>query len=235
MERRDQWIRDLCAGKSFADIGGLWGTVNEKVTVAAKAGAVTTVMLDVQAPEHALWAALQERCLSMGVSGCGCVSASIDEPCLVERTGHFDVVHCSGLLYHCPNPLHTLTQLRSITLNYLILTTVVIPSTISNSSGTINLSPGGLLFVPYLPKHQLETLREHWENAEVSGAIGITEQHCGWQVDDYAPWWWLFPVGTVRQLLMAAGFRILEDCAHWGGNAHSFLASAVEPAIGSPT
>ena len=31
---RDTYIRQVVAGKSFADIGGLWGTVNEKVSVA---------------------------------------------------------------------------------------------------------------------------------------------------------------------------------------------------------
>ncbi len=34
----NDWISGFVKGKTFADIGGLWGTVNEKVTVAAKAG-----------------------------------------------------------------------------------------------------------------------------------------------------------------------------------------------------
>src|SRR5690606_13047137 len=31
---KDAWIQRLVPGKSFIDVGGLWGTVNEKVTVA---------------------------------------------------------------------------------------------------------------------------------------------------------------------------------------------------------
>ena len=31
---RDTYISQVVAGKSFADVGGLWGTVNEKVSVA---------------------------------------------------------------------------------------------------------------------------------------------------------------------------------------------------------
>ena len=30
----DKWIQEEAKGKTFADVGGLWGTVNEKVTVA---------------------------------------------------------------------------------------------------------------------------------------------------------------------------------------------------------
>ena len=36
---RDTYISQVVAGKSFADVGGLWGTVNEKVSVAHAHGA----------------------------------------------------------------------------------------------------------------------------------------------------------------------------------------------------
>jgi 2-polyprenyl-3-methyl-5-hydroxy-6-metoxy-1,4-benzoquinol methylase len=224
MERRDQWIKDLVPGKSFVDVGGLWGTVNEKVTVAAKAGAASTAMLDVTPLGQPLWQAFYERCASLGVSGYQALSASIDEPGLEKEVGQFDVVHCSGVIYHCPNPLHTLTQLARISREHLILTTTVIPSMVSNNKGTITVPPGGALFVPYLPHDQREILKEHWEAGGVSDAIGgITEQPLEWHVEDHGPWWWLFPVLTVRQLIMAAGFDVLEDCPFWGGKAHCFL------------
>ena len=34
---RDTYIAQVVAGKSFADVGGLWGTVNEKVSVVVAA------------------------------------------------------------------------------------------------------------------------------------------------------------------------------------------------------
>lgn len=228
MERRDQWIKDLVPRKSFVDIGGLWGTVNEKVTLAATAGAASTAMLDITPPDRPLWHAFRERCASMGVSGCQAISAGIDEPGLESKVGRFDVVHCSGVLYHCPNPLHTLTQLARISREYLILTTTVIPSTVTNSKGTITLPSGGALLVPYLPHDQVQILKEHWQAGGLSCAIGITEQPQAWHVDDYAPWWWLFPVPTVRQLIMTAGFNVLDECPYWGGKAHSFLACKPE-------
>jgi hypothetical protein len=36
---KDDWIRSLAPGKTVADIGGLWGTRNEKVSVALGADA----------------------------------------------------------------------------------------------------------------------------------------------------------------------------------------------------
>ncbi len=44
---REQWVATAAVGKSFAEVGGLWGTVNEQVTVAAAAGATATTMIDV--------------------------------------------------------------------------------------------------------------------------------------------------------------------------------------------
>jgi len=38
---RDLYIAQVIAGKTFVDVGGLWGTVNEKVSVAYQAGALS--------------------------------------------------------------------------------------------------------------------------------------------------------------------------------------------------
>jgi 2-polyprenyl-3-methyl-5-hydroxy-6-metoxy-1,4-benzoquinol methylase len=169
LEQRDQWIKNLVADKSFVDVGGLWGTINEKVTVAARAGAVSVTMLDYTPLDHPLWQAFQERSASVGVSDYQSISANIDEPGLEKKVGQFDVVYCSGVLYHCPNPLYTLCQLARLSREYLILTSTVIPLRISNSKGTITIPPGVALFVPYLAHDQAEILKEHWEAEGVSG------------------------------------------------------------------
>jgi len=43
----NEWIKQYVQGKTFVDVGRLWGTVNEKVSVAAKAGARETSMIDI--------------------------------------------------------------------------------------------------------------------------------------------------------------------------------------------
>ncbi len=120
---RDLYIAQVVAGKTFVDVGDLWGMVNEKVTVAAKAGAARTAMLDITPLDRPLWQAFRERRASRGVSDCQLLSASIDEPGLERRVGQFDVVHCSGVLYRCPNPLHTLSQLARIS---RVLTSILV-------------------------------------------------------------------------------------------------------------
>ena len=47
MDLRDDYIRRVVRGRSFADVGGLWGTVNEKVSVAAQAEARSVAMIDI--------------------------------------------------------------------------------------------------------------------------------------------------------------------------------------------
>ena len=40
------WIKQLAKDRTFVDVGGLWNTVNERVTIAAKAGAAQVTMID---------------------------------------------------------------------------------------------------------------------------------------------------------------------------------------------
>src|SRR5262245_5921114 len=128
----ESWVGEAVPGKTFAEVGGLWGTVNEQVTTAALAGASSTAMIDIApaAGPDDLWQRFRERAAQMGVSGTDLFNGSIDDPATIERVGSFDVVCCNGVLYHCPSPLRTLLHLRAITRGTLILGTVTIPDTI---------------------------------------------------------------------------------------------------------
>lgn len=191
-------------GKSFIDVGGLWNTVNEKVTVAAKAGAVRTAMLDVMPAGNHLWKMFDERCAEAGVVCDDCISGDINEPSIVERVGIYDVVHCSGVLYHCPNPVFTFNQLRKITRETLIFASIGIPSTISNAKGSIHMEEGSCLFVPALSELQKSVLTEHFSGIEMGG---INFDFGG---ENYAPWWYLFTGGFIEALHRLFGLDILE-------------------------
>ena len=52
-----------------------------------------------------------------------------------DETGTFEMVHCSGVLYHMPNPVSTILRLRSVTERYLILSSAVVPDRIATSEG----------------------------------------------------------------------------------------------------
>ncbi len=229
----ERWVAEASPGKSFAEVGGLWGTVNEQVTAAAQAGASSTTMIDV-APsdggEGDLWELFRERARSLGVTDTACLHGSIDDPETARRAGSFDVVCCNGVLYHCPDPLHTLRQLRAITRETLVLGTVSMPETVSSAAGSVSLEPGAALFVPAANQSQLAVLGQ-WlrELGDVHiQADGITHAvPSGWALDDYDPWWWLFTRDYVAGLLRVAGFEVENVASYWEGRATLYLARAV--------
>jgi hypothetical protein len=74
---RDRFIEKVAAGKRFVDIGGLWGMVNEKATVAAAAGASEVTMLDAMEEGHETWHQFAERARARNVDA-RCVTANLD-------------------------------------------------------------------------------------------------------------------------------------------------------------
>jgi hypothetical protein len=220
----NDWIRRCVKGKTFADVGGLWGTVNEKITVAAKAGAAETTMIDIAPLDHELWQQFYERCSQEGVVHGRSITANVDDPVFAEKTGLYDVVHCSGVVYHCPNPLYTVSQLAKIAKFVLILASAVIPFTVSNKFGTITTEDNSALFVPALNEHQKKIVARYFE--EVGGRmVGINLPLEGdWSLNDYAAWWYLFTPNYVAGLLGVCGFRVVDTAEEWAGRTAYFLA-----------
>ena len=230
---RERWIAEAAAGKSFAEVGGLWGTVNEQVTVAARAGATSTTMIDV-APEDTqeggnLWERFRERAQSLGVDDTSFGRGNIDNPETVERVGSYDVVSCSGVLYHCPDPLRTLRNLRAITSGTLILGTASIPETVSTVAGEVAVESGSALFVPALTHSQRAILGDWlFELGEVQ-ALGVNHPlESAWDLEDYSAWWWFFTRDYVAALLEIVGFEVLNVASYWEGRATLYLAQAVD-------
>lgn len=231
---REEWVASAVAGKTFAEVGGLWGTVNEQVTVAALAGATATTMIDVAPTDpkegtEDLWQLFRERAASRGVTDTEFVQGSIDDPAVAERVGTFDVVSCSGVIYHCADPLHTLRQLRSITRETLVLGTATMPETVSTSAGTVSVEPGAALLVPAMTQSQRAVLGG-WLH-EVGGvqALGVNyPMETDWALDDYGAWWWFFTRDYVATLLKMAGFEVESLASYWEGRATLYLARAAE-------
>lgn len=232
---RHEWITTAVRGHTFAEVGGLWGTVNEQVTVAAAGGATELTMIDVvpdgDDPEN-LWNLFRQRLDDHDVSGVRMVRGSIDDPETVRRAGSFDVVSCSGVLYHCPEPLHTLRRLRSLTRKTLVLGTATMPEMVSTAAGTVEVPPGSALFVPAMTYSQRavmgEWLREngaphaHGINHNLDTAFATKREE--WR--PYEGWWWFFTRDYVAALLDVAGFDVRNIASYWNGRATFFLAMA---------
>ena len=231
---REQWVSTAAASKSFAEVGGLWGTTNEQATVAARAGATATTMIDLppsDGSDEDLWKLFRERAASLGVTDTTCVQGSIDDPETVQRVGSFDVVSCSGVLYHCPDPLHTLRQLRAITRETLILGTASMPETVTSAAGTVSVEAGAALLVPALTQSQRAVLGQWLREVGGDQALGVNyPMQTDWDLDDYGAWWWFFTRDYVATLLRIAGFTVETLASYWEGRGTLYLARTV----GSP-
>jgi hypothetical protein len=219
-----QWIPQAVAGKSFIEVGGLWGVVNEKVTTAHAAGAVSLTQIDPAGDD--LWDSFRERCSAAKITEYSCVVGDINDPVLTASVQPADVVHCSGVLYHCPHPLFTLQQLRRITKQTLLLGCATIPERVSNAAGELQMESGSALFVPAATPSQLSVLAHYMFEVGARHIPGIDQfLPDGWKVTDYGPWWWYFTPRFVESLLTIAGFRVRYMAPYWGSHATYYWAT----------
>lgn len=220
---RDDFIQRVVRGRSFVDVGGLWGTINEKVSVAHRAGASELAMVDVTPEGNELWRLFHARLREVGVDApVTCRVGDVSE----YRDRRYDVVHCSGVLYHHPNPLTIVTGLARACNEHLVLTSAITPNKIENRAGRWELPPSAVLFVPALTTAEQVILDEHWK-AIGADVLGITKP-AQYRIDeqnrtDMAPWWWLPTADALQSMAEVCGFRTLDRRLTWGGNACSLL------------
>ena len=224
---RDQYIARVVKGRSFADVGGLWGTVNEKVSVAHRCGASELTMIDLSLPGRELWRLFEERRRALGVPEVRCISSDILILAESASCPEFDVVHCSGVLYHTPDPLRFLVALRKITREWLVLTSSITATRVKTKQGVLELPRAAALFLPALQGRERAIVKAHWQpflgDENIVGLLGDPETL---RPDDFAPWWWLPTVEALRGMCAVAGFAFEEGTYMWGDNAYVQLLSA---------
>jgi 2-polyprenyl-3-methyl-5-hydroxy-6-metoxy-1,4-benzoquinol methylase len=225
---RDHFIGRVARGRSFADVGGLYGTVSEKVSVAHSHGATELAMIDIVPEGNELWQAFSDRMQHLGISGYETISDSILD--LAESPDHprYDVVHCTGVLYHMPDPMRLLSALRKITREYLVLGSAVTATSISGNGETLEVPSAASLFIPALKEHEKAILEGYWRPFVGSDALGLTREQGTWDVEDFAPWWWLPTVDCMRSMCESAGFDYEGGAHYWNDNAYVVLLSRRE-------
>ena len=216
--KRDEYIRQLVPGKTFADVGGLWGVVEERISVAHRHGASELTLIDELPADSPAWQLFANRMKEHGVDNCRCLQADI----LTAVIGPFDVVHSAGVLYHLANPMEYLTKLRSITNQNLILASAVVPERIENRFGTMCVPTSGAVFVPALSETERSVLAEAWRtyspkltlmgttDPNAHEALGVTTTY-DFRIGDNAPFWWLPTAAALRSMCEVSGFRVLEQ------------------------
>jgi hypothetical protein len=170
----------------------MWKVNGRIAFVAEEAGATSVTGLDVMAATPAFETERAQRSSKVRF-----VRGDLHDPATVADVGPHEVVWCSGVLYHAPNPMLTLERLRELTTELLILQTMTLPEL-----------PGvkqGLVFYPGVPNPKLYA---RW-GEQAARSLRLPEPG----EDPYAPWWWGISQSALHAMLRAARFEPVEQ---WG-------------------
>ncbi|WOG29250.1 hypothetical protein [Endozoicomonas sp. 8E] len=225
-DSRDRMLESIVRNKSFAEIGGLWGGEQERLSVAHEFGARELTMIDILPPVNQWWHVFEDRMKQKGIEGYQTLSGDImTMPC-----GPYDITHSSGVMYHLPNPVQYLSALRAITNEYCVMTSASIPRRIENKYGLLELDGGKVLFVPGMSEEQKWIFTEFYVGDNESFTdddgmfIGFRNMgQDGFATTNYVPWWWLLPGEAIVSMARAAGWEVVEISENWGGKAHTIL------------
>jgi SAM-dependent methyltransferase len=193
----DATIAEHAPGASFADVGALWEVHGRTAFLAEEHGATAVTAIDVSGvtPEFEV-----ER--ERKGSAVRFVQGDIHDPAVLAETGTHDVVWCSGVLYHCPNPAHTIDCLRRITGSVLVLISASIPE----FPGLRN----NCVFFPGLSDADRRAYDRAYNAASgvKAARVGLTTPFDPAQ--GLANWWWGLSPSAIASLLEAAGFDVVE-------------------------
>jgi hypothetical protein len=204
------WIRQHARGRSFVDVGCMWGVTGDYSFLAEESGASRVVGIDIY-PAQPEFLEKRERRQSRVIF----VRGDVNERSTIDETrkaltpegraagsGRAEMVFCSGVLYHVPDPIHTLRQLGALLADdgLLVLNTMTIPE---------QARPCTSIFLPGLSGADLEALR--------FGRAGVGLSDAFDPAKGYANWVWGMSPSCVRGMLKLAGFEIIdEDIGEFG-------------------
>ena len=185
-----QLIVKYARGHSLIDVGCLWRVNGDYAFLAADSGATSVTGLDIEpaTPEFLARNAARSNPITF-------VQGDLNDPMTMTRTGMFDVVFCSGVLYHVPNPVLTLEQLRRLCRERLILTTASMPE---------RRPPNLALLLPGMDDASREALR--FATPRGNRKVGLDTRFD--PKAGYGNWVWLPTPSCVRAMVTLAGFSI---------------------------
>lgn len=195
--RRD-WIRRHAPGKSFADIGGLHTLDGDVALQAEEAGATKVTLFDAGDPGYSYF----ERKRAARESSVRFVQGDLEEPQSVSRIGRHDVVWCTGVLYHSPNPVLQLMQLRAITKELLYLGTQTLPELPGVSHACV--------YYPHLsPTERRAYASAHWRPIR-KDLFGIGTPFDDRPMYGQGNFWWGITRSALTAMLRTARFEVVE-------------------------
>jgi hypothetical protein len=145
------------------------------------------------------------------------VHGDVNDESVVKAAGPHEVVWCSGVLYHAPNPLLTLQRLFELTTDTLILSTETIPEVPGLAQACV--------FLPGLEAHDRAVHAVARPHMTAHGINTAFESGQG-----YGAWWWCMSRSALRGMLHATGFVVQEE---HGGPLHTTVVATRKNAIGA--
>jgi SAM-dependent methyltransferase len=199
----DPMVERLAPGKSFLDVGALWGVHGRISFLAETAGATRVTAIDLSEATPEFLEAKDRR-----GSNVRFVRADLHDADAGERVGPHDVVWCSGVLYHCPDPVRSIACLKRLTLERLVILTASLPE--------VPGAPNGAVFFPHLSAPDRRRIDRAYDIAGVgrgSARLGLTTPFD--PAEGYGNWWWGLTPSAITGMLTAGGFDV-EDVATSG-------------------
>lgn len=195
----DALIDRYAPGRSFVDVGAIWVVHGRTAFLAEAAGASAVTAVDLS-PETDEYLREHER----RSSSVRFVQGDLHDAEARKRIGPHDVVWCSGVLYHCPNPVHSLECLRELTAGVLVLQTASVPE-------IPGIRQAGV-FWPTLPERDRLRYDAAYHAISKSPAraerAGLTTPFDPERT--YANWWWGLTPSSIEGMLEATGFKVEE-------------------------
>lgn len=200
------YIRTYAPGKSFIDVGGMYGIDGGHAFEAVDAGATKVAVLDLYTtPEFDRRASLADGKVEFIYGDASLLTTA-------EAVGSFDVVWCFGVFYHHPSPFDILLVLRQMCRQVLVLETQAVPE----MPGLANMA----LWIPHLDKRQ----RKLWAGPPSPQVrFGITTDFD--PARGYANNFWAPSPSCLTSMLAAAGFRV-ESIYRWSNPFRHIVVGA---------
>jgi SAM-dependent methyltransferase len=193
----DATLREHAPGHSFVDVGAIWSVHGKTAFTAEELGATSVTAVDVSAPTPEYQAEHERRGSEVRF-----VRGDIHDPATIEKIGPHDVVWCSGVLYHCPNPMHTIECLREVTLKKLVLITSSVPEV----PGVRN---AGVFFPGLSARERRAYDRAYDATGNIRAArLGLSTPFDA--AEGFGNWFWGLSPSAIEAMLRAHGFSI-ED------------------------
>jgi 2-polyprenyl-3-methyl-5-hydroxy-6-metoxy-1,4-benzoquinol methylase len=211
-DRLPEYIARHAGGRTFADIGCMWGVNGEYAFLAEAAGATAVTAVDVFGPTPEF----EQKRIARG-SNVRFVLGDITRAETLARIGQADVVFCAGVLYHHPSPFDLLVALRQVCRETLILRTSTIPE--------VRGLPNAAVYFP-----MLDTRARRLWNLKSLGLLhqaGISNEFQ--PAEGYGNWFWGLTPSCLESLLKTAGFRV--DFRATEAFAQTCVCTAVAPAL----